>query len=43
MGLMQQVGARLTLIVVNAICLLFSCILIFYGATGVCISVRVRQ
>jgi len=34
MGIMQQLGARATLIVVNVICLIFSCILIFYGTTG---------
>jgi len=34
MGLMQRLGARLTLIVVNTLCLIFSCFLIFYGTTG---------
>jgi len=34
MGIMQQLGARATLLTVNMITLIFSCILIFYGTTG---------
>ena len=42
MGIMQQLGARATLLTVNMITLIFSCILIFYGTTGIGALLRER-
>jgi len=42
MGIMQQLGARATLLTVNMITLIFSCILIFYGTTGIGPALRER-